>query len=156
MKYLTRSLYTVLLSAIFVSCLPASPSAEATGAVAPAASANAAPAVAQPAAIDSRKLPPSLAYDDLVRLLADGSADILLLDVRTQEEFNQGHIDKAVLSPYDALEVRFDEKDKSRPIVVYCRSGNRSSIALQTLSRMGYSNVSDFGGISRWRGNLVK
>ncbi len=141
-------MYLAGMLAVLASCLPASPSADASRSVASTA--------AQPSAIDSSKLPASLAYDDLVKLLADKSAGILLLDVRTREEFDQGHIDGAVLSPYDALEARFDEKDKSRPIVVYCRSGNRSSIALQTLSRMGYTNLSDFGGIGRWRGNLVK
>ena len=109
-----------------------------------------------PPAVESIKLPATLGYDDLVRVLADESANVLLLDVRTVEEFNQGHIDGAVLSPYDALETMFKEQDKSRPIVLYCRSGNRSSIALRTLSRMGYTNVSDFGGINRWRGSFVR
>jgi rhodanese-related sulfurtransferase len=146
MKYIARSIAIAGIISILVSCLPASPSAE--------ASTNG--AAAQPPAIESRKLPATLAYDDLVRLLADESAGVLLLDVRTQEEFSQGHIDGAVLSPYDALESSFKEQDKARPIVVYCRSGNRSSIALKTLSGMGYTNLSDFGGIGRWRGNLVK
>ncbi|MFH2114290.1 MAG: rhodanese-like domain-containing protein, partial [Spirochaetota bacterium] len=101
-------------------------------------------------------LPASLAYEELVGLLADESANVLLLDVRTQEEFNQGHIAGAILSPYDALETMFREQEKSRPIVVYCRSGNRSSIAFKTLSRMGYTNVADFGGINRWLGSLAR
>jgi len=107
-------------------------------------------------AMDAARLPAGLSYEELALLLEDQTANVLLLDVRTQAEFEQGHLPGAVLSPYDALEASFGEPDKSRPIVVYCRSGNRSSIALRTLARMGYTNVSDFGAIGRWRGSLSR
>jgi len=148
MKVLIRFLLLVGVSVFLVACLPAAPSADASG--------SAPSMVVQSPGVDSKNLPAALGYEDLARLLADESANILLLDVRTLEEFNQGYIDSAVLSPYDALETMFREQDKSRPIVLYCRTGNRSSIALRTLSRMGYTNVSDFGGINRWRGSLVR
>lgn len=148
MKAITHSLLLVAVLVFLGACLPAAPSAEVPG--------NSASPAVQPPSIDSSKLPATLGYEDLTRLLADGSAKVLLLDVRTQEEFNQGHIAGAVLNPFDALETMFKEQDKSRPIVLYCRSGNRSSIALRTLSGMGYTNVSDFGGINRWLGNLAR
>jgi len=148
MKAIQQSLIVLGTLVLLVSCLPAAPSADASG--------SAASMVVQTPGIDSSKLPASLSYEELERLLAVEGSRILLLDVRTLEEFNQGYIAGAVLSPYDALETMFKEQDKSRPIVLYCRSGNRTSIALRTLKRMGYTNVSDFGGISRWRGSLVR
>jgi len=112
------------------------------------------PAGGQAAGQDSLILKPAVDYDSLVKLLEGNPGRVLLLDVRTAEEFAQGHISGAVLSPYDQLESSFAEPDKSRPIVVYCRSGRRSAIALATLRGMGYLNVSDFGGIGNWKGTL--
>lgn len=148
MKIFTRSLAFLGFLLLAVSCVAGGSSAETTGT-------ETATTAVKPA-LDTSSLPASLSYEDLASLLADESANVLLLDVRTQVEFDQGHIAGAVLNPYDALETMFREQDKSRPIVVYCRSGNRSSTALRTLSRMGYTNVSDFGGINRWRGNLAR
>lgn len=148
MKAIVRSLVAAGLLVLLIACVPASPSAGTSGETAPVA--------VQTPAIDSRKLPKTLGHDELVQLLADKSAGVLLVDVRTLEEFNQGHIAGATLSPYNALETMFKEQDKSRPIVLYCRSGNRSSIAMRTLTTMGYTNVADFGGLNRWRGNLAR
>lgn len=102
------------------------------------------------------RLPSRLDYQDLARLLSQPDNNVLLLDVRTLEEFNQGYIAGAVLAPYDQLEASFKEMNKDRPIVLYCRSGNRSSIAKRSLEKMGYTNVSDFGGINRWMGSLSR
>lgn len=146
MKVVTRSIAMMLFQILIVSCVAGGATSETAN--------SETPRLTESPVVDSTKLPASLAYEDLVRLLADESADVLLLDVRTQAEFDQGHIAGAVLSPYDALETMFREQDKSKPIIVYCRSGNRSSIALRTLSSMGYTNVSDFGGINRWRGSF--
>ena len=148
MKTFTRSFAFLGLLILATSCAAGGPAAEVSGAEPSTVAGN--------PASDTARLPASLSYEDLVQLLADKASEVLLLDVRTLEEFNQGHIAGAILSPYDALETMFKEQDKSRPIVLYCRSGNRSSIALRTLSRMGYTNVSDFGGINRWRGSFVR
>jgi len=148
MKALTRSLALLGFLVFAASCVAGGPSSEASGS-------ETTKSVGNPA-VKTTKLPASLAYEDLVGLLADEPANILLLDVRTLEEFNQGYIAGAVLNPYDALETMFKEQDKTRPIILYCRSGNRSSIALRTLTSMGYTNVSDFGGINRWRGQLER
>jgi|WetSurMetagenome_2_1015567.scaffolds.fasta_scaffold214784_2 phage shock protein E len=103
----------------------------------------------------AERLPPRIGEKALAELLADKDSKVLLLDVRTSEEYAEGHIPGAVLLPYDELAAKFKEPDKGRPIVVYCRTGRRSAIAADTLRDMGYVNVSDFGGYSNWKRGLV-
>ena len=91
----------------------------------------------------------------LIALLAQKDAKPLLLDVRTQEEYDAGHIPGAILLPYDEIAAKFREADKGRPIVVYCRSGHRSGIARTTLLGLGFTNVSDFGPYTKWTGKLA-
>lgn len=73
-----------------------------------------------------------------------------LLDVRTPEEFASGHIHGAVNVPLDVLGNRLSEVPTDQPIVVYCRSGNRSAQASQLLARAGYTNIYDMGGLNEW------
>lgn len=108
------------------------------------------------AGVDIKALPARLSYNELNRLAAAYPAELLILDVRTVEEFRSGYIPGARLAPYDELPSTFREPDKKRPIVVYCRTGRRSSIAMDTLKAMGYLNLSDFGGVDNWRGQLLK
>ncbi len=84
--------------------------------------------------------------------------NFVLLDVRTQEEFDAGHIAGAILLPYDEINVKATTvlPDKEKEIVLYCRSGRRSAIAKKALVELGYKDVEDFGGINRWKGELVK
>ncbi len=84
--------------------------------------------------------------------------DFILLDVRTREEFEQGHLPHAILLPYDELEAEADRllPRKEQEIIVYCRSGRRSAIAVAVLQKLGYQQVEDFGGINRWQGQLEK
>ena len=77
-------------------------------------------------------------------------ADHLLVDVRTPEEFNSGHIAGAVNIPVDQLAQRLNEVPKDKPVVVYCRSGNRSGQAAQFLDSSGYPQIYDLGGIVTW------
>jgi len=79
--------------------------------------------------------------------------DVIILDVRTEEEFRQGHIEGAILIPDYELHELAEEKltDKDATILIYCRSGNRSKLASNLLIGMGYQNVYDFGGILDWR-----
>lgn len=86
------------------------------------------------------------------------SEDVIVLDVRTQEEYNEGHIKNAVLLPVNDIAVKAEEvlADKDAKILVYCRSGNRSSTASKELIKMGYTNVYDFGGIISWPYETVK
>jgi rhodanese-related sulfurtransferase len=81
-----------------------------------------------------------------------------LVDVRTQAEYDDGHIEGALLLPIDQLETLATEQlsDKDAIILVYCRSGNRSAQASALLVELGYTNVFDFGGIIDWPGEIVK
>ena len=81
----------------------------------------------------------------------DEGEGIVLLDVRTQEEFDAGHIPGAVCLPHDTItEDHPLPYDKEAEILVYCRSGRRSALAAERLASMGYENVADFGGILDW------
>ena len=81
----------------------------------------------------------------------------LILDVRTPEEFAQGHIPGAVNLPNEDIGTEPPAllPDKEQLIMVYCRSGNRSKQASQKLADMGYSNIVEFGGIIDWPGETV-
>ena len=78
--------------------------------------------------------------------------DYVILDTRTQEEYEQGHIPGAVLIPYDEILEKAEKvlPDKDQLILVYCRSGRRSKLAAQDLADLGYTNVKEFGGIIDW------
>ena len=84
--------------------------------------------------------------------MMDKNPGITILDVRTASEFQSGHIKSALLIPYDEINSKAESmlRDKSAPILVYCRSGRRSAIAAQALADLGYSKVYDFGGIADW------
>jgi phage shock protein E len=76
-----------------------------------------------------------------------------IIDVRTLEEWNAGHIDGAALIPYDQIGGRIGSvvADKSAPIAVYCRTGRRSGIAMETLQKLGYTDVVNYGGFEQAR-----
>jgi len=94
--------------------------------------------------------------DEALAIL-DNKPDALLIDVRTEAEFKSGHIEGALLLPIDQLQAKLSElpKDKATPLVVYCRSGNRSATAAQILLQAGYSQVYDLGGIIDWPYGVV-
>ena len=98
-----------------------------------------------------------MSYEELQNKL-NAKENFVLLDVRTQEEFDAGHIPTAILLPYDEINLKAATvlPDKEKKIVLYCRSGRRSAIAKKALVELGYKDVKDFGGISRWQGELVK
>ncbi len=75
----------------------------------------------------------------------------LLLDVRTPEEFAGGHIAGAVNISLQTLPQRLETLPKDQPIVLYCRSGNRSNQAAQIMARAGFTQLYDLGGIIDWR-----
>ena len=76
----------------------------------------------------------------------------VILDVRTQEEYNETHIDGAILIPDYEIVAKSESilKDKNQLILVYCRSGRRSKNAASELVSLGYTNVKEFGGIIDW------
>lgn len=88
----------------------------------------------------------------------DTDEDYIILDVRTEEEFAEGHIEGAVLIPdYEVAEkAESILSDKDQLILVYCRSGRRSKIASEELVNLGYTNVKEFGGIIDWPYEIVK
>lgn len=84
--------------------------------------------------------------------LMDSESSYVILDVRTQEEYDQGHIPGAVLIPDYEIEQAAQDMlpDKDQLILVYCRSGRRSKNAAQVLAELGYTNIKEFGGILDW------
>jgi phage shock protein E len=75
------------------------------------------------------------------------ASDAYWIDVRSAEEYQSGHVNEAVNIPYEEIGARIDEvtEDKEAVIYLYCRSGRRSGIALETLQRAGYTNVINLG-----------
>ena len=82
----------------------------------------------------------------------------IIVDVRRQDEFDEGHIPEAVCIPNESIgtEQPSELPDLNQIILVYCRSGNRSRQASEKLADIGYTNVYDFGGIQAWKGVIVK
>ena len=89
--------------------------------------------------------------------MMDTEENYIILDVRTQEEFEEKHIPDAVCIPNETI--GSDEiaqlPDKDQLILVYCRSGNRSKQAAEKLAALGYTNIVEFGGIIDWTGETV-
>lgn len=91
------------------------------------------------------------------KAMMDENKQDVIFDVRTQEEYDDGHIENAVLLPYDQIDAKaVSDYEKDDVILVYCRSGNRSAKAAKTLSDLGYKNIYDFGGIQDWDYGTVK
>lgn len=82
----------------------------------------------------------------------------VILDVRTWEEYHEGHIPGAICIPNETIGTNEipELAEKDQLILVYCRSGNRSKQAAQKLVQLGYTNVVEFGGIRDWNGEVVK
>lgn len=81
---------------------------------------------------------------------------VIVIDVRTTQEYDAGHIDGAVHIPYEIIgdKIAGLSKDKGRDIVLYCQSGRRSGIAQKTLQDMGYTRAVNAGGIADYRRKL--
>lgn len=88
--------------------------------------------------------------DDYVSQYTETGTEHILIDVRTPEEFNSGHIAGAVNIPVEVIASRLAEIPSNIPVVVYCRSGNRSATAATILSENDYSEIYDLGGIISW------
>lgn len=92
------------------------------------------------------------------KALMDSESGYIIIDARTQEEYDQGHIPGAILIPEYEIADRAEKElhDKNQLILVYCRSGRRSKIAAEELVKLGYTNVKEFGGIIEWEYEIVK
>lgn len=81
----------------------------------------------------------------------------VLLDVRTEEEYNEGHIDGSINLPLDRITTIGNVvKDKAAYLYVHCLSGGRSRQAVSYLKQMGYTNAKNIGGISGYRGKVMR
>ena len=89
--------------------------------------------------------------------LMEADSDYILLDVRRDDEFEEGHIPGAINIPNESIgtEEIAELPDKNQTIYVYCRSGNRSKQALQKLVNLGYMNVIEIGGIIDYSGETT-
>ena len=90
--------------------------------------------------------------------LMEADSDYILLDVRRDDEFEEGHIPGAINIPNESIgtEEIAELSDKNQTIYVYCRSGNRSKQASQKLVDLGYTDVIEFGGIIDYSGEIEK
>ena len=104
----------------------------------------------------------SVTYEQIsgaeAKALMDSESGYIILDAREQDEYDEGHIPRAVLIPYGEIADRAEKElpDKDQLILVYCRSGRRSKIAAEELVKLGYTNVKEFGGIIDWEYEIVK
>lgn len=114
---------------------------------APAESAPAGSAAAESApAAEYHKITPEEAKEKM------DAGDVVVVDVRTQAEYDEGHIENAVLVPNESIGDTMPAAlpDLDATLLVYCRSGRRSKEASEKLVALGYRNVYDFGGILDW------
>lgn len=98
-----------------------------------------------------------ISQDEAKAMMARDDGHIIV-DVRRQDEYDEGHIPGAILIPNESID---KERPKELPdldqiILVYCRSGRRSKEASEKLAKMGYTNIYEFGGIITWPGETTK
>jgi len=94
-----------------------------------------------------KSVSPKVAYE-----MVQNDDNLTLLDVRTIEEFKKdGHLVGAKLIPLNQLSTHLDMLDRSKKVLVYCRSGNRSASAARLLGNEGFTVLNLDGGISSWR-----
>ena len=84
--------------------------------------------------------------------IMDTQTGYVILDTRTQEEYDEGHIPGAIVISHDEILQKAESvlTDKDQLILVYCRSGRRSKLAAEDLVKLGYTNIKEFGGIIDW------
>jgi phage shock protein E len=160
MKKILPLLLLLALLLALAGCKSAAPTPPAAPAAAePAVETPAAPAAPGPAAET-----PTPKADTYRRISMQEAVEMMeketgyvILDVRTRQEYDSGHIPGAILIPNETIGT--DElpelPDKDQLILVYCRSGNRSRQASDKLVKLGYTNVVEFGGINSWPGEVV-
>lgn len=84
--------------------------------------------------------------------IMDSQGGYIILDVRTQDEFDETHIPGAILIPHDEITEKAEDllTNKDQLILIYCRSGRRSKLAAEAFVELGYTNIKEFGGIIDW------
>ena len=94
-----------------------------------------------------------ITYNDALKLINDNNA--IIIDVRTESEYNEKHIENAILMTLDTINenvVKDKIENKDSYVIVYCKSGNRSKQAQDILNNLGYTNVYNLGSINNWQG----
>ncbi|MDZ5252506.1 rhodanese-like domain-containing protein [Clostridium sp. LIBA-8841] len=99
-----------------------------------------------------------ISIEESKKLINDGEVT-LILDVRNEDEFTEGHLKNSIQIPVDELKESLGdiEKFKDELVLVYCKSGNRSADAMDILKENGFTNLVHMkDGISKWDGDVVK
>ena len=91
------------------------------------------------------------------KIMLDNDQSIKLIDVREKSEYDDGHIEGAILLPLGLIQENAESilTNKSAPYILYCRSGNRSNQASQIFIDLGYKNIYDMGGIIDWPYEII-
>ena len=106
--------------------------------------------------VDNKAVIKHVSMDDIAEIM-DKNDDYIILDVRTIDEYNAGHIPNAICIPNETIgnNTISELSDKEQLILIYCRSGNRSKQAAEKLKKLGYTNLIEFGGIIDWKGEII-
>ena len=98
-----------------------------------------------------------VSMNEIISIMEENE-NYIILDVRTIEEYNEGHIPNAICIPNETIDEDVINKlpNKDQLILIYCRSGNRSKQAANKLKKLGYTNLIEFGGIIDWKGEIEK
>jgi rhodanese-related sulfurtransferase len=95
----------------------------------------------------------NISVDDAITMVEKG--EVTVLDVRTPEEYNSGHIPGSELMPLQIIEGMSEELDKDKKYLIVCRSGNRSQQASDILAQKGFKNIVNMtGGMNEWKGEI--
>ena len=96
-----------------------------------------------------------VSMDEITTIMQENT-NYIILDARTIEEYNEGHIPNAICIPNETIDETVITKlpNKDQLILIYCRSGNRSKQAALKLQQLGYTNLVEFGGIIDWDGPI--
>jgi phage shock protein E len=97
-----------------------------------------------------------LSSPELKELIDKKDKGFVLIDVRSESEYNSGYIPTAINIPYTKIQERSEEIQKDKLIIVYCKVGGRAETARTKLIELGYKNVINFGGTNSWEYELVK
>lgn len=108
--------------------------------------------------VDNRDLETKVNIEQAKKLI-DENKELIIFDVRTKEEYDSGHIKNAILTPYDQINENIEliKQYKEKSVLVYCRTGRRSTIATKSLIDNGFGKIYHMHeGISMWKYDLVK
>ncbi len=152
MKLLNKSVMATFLAAVLALTLLCGCSAKTDTAAVTEATTD-----TQAQSQDEKGTYKQISSDEAAELMKT-EKDFIILDVRRQDEYDSGHIPGAICVPNETIGTADipELPDKSQLILVYCRSGRRSKEASQKLADMGYTNITEFGGIIDWKGEIVK